>query len=216
MLFFSFSFCHEEENTEGRGPRRGRPRGVGTGKGAEGEANSSEERRRRRQRGAILLSVPFFRSHFHISPSFSSLRASSGTDGTACSSVPSTQKLEGEGRRRRFARGSNVLFLLVRLRFFGSTFFLSLFPLHSLQASRASSELDEAYASVHSWIDEVSREWWKEGEKVKCRASAAIELSLTPTSTTNETKKTPNAHKVPRLRGPRGRLPGALPGRAGL
>ena len=57
----------------------------------------------------------------------------------------------------------------------------------------------------------------KEREK-ESRVSAAIELhSLTLCSfdLNNEQKKT-NTQKVPRLRGPRGCLPGALPGRPGL
>lgn len=48
----------------------------------------------------------------------------------------------------------SVLFFQLRQRV------LSIFPFYSLftqinQASRASSELDEAYSSVSSWIDEV-------------------------------------------------------------
>jgi len=40
---------------------------------------------------------------------------------------------------------------------------------HDQQASRASSELDEAYASVHSWIDEVRKRGQKRRGMIKGR-----------------------------------------------
>lgn len=174
------------------------------------------KRRQQRRRGATLLILPLafpFLAFFFLVPTVL-WDIWHGMFFRPVDPEPRTR-----GKKGRFARGSNVL-SCCSVTFFGSTFFLSIsFSSTFSQASRASSELDEAYASVYSWIDEVSKEWWKEGEK-EGRASAAIELdSLTPTSTTNKNSKhtqSPSPPRTPRpppWRAPRPHWPLTRPGR---
>lgn len=106
-------------------------------------------------RGAILLCVilppsfPFL-SFFFLVPSVLWDR----WNGVKLRLVDSEPRMREEMKEIR--AGPNVLFCCSVTRWLNIFSFSFSFSSIS-QASRASSELDEAYASVHSWIDEVSR-----------------------------------------------------------